>query len=256
MAVYIFQRNFLYFPTHQYVSPEESHAHKSVREYSFKTEDGIELKAWYAPATSKQLSLIYFHGNADSLSGAAFIATPYIDAGYGFLICEYRGYSGFAGEPSEKGLYKDARACIKTFFSEGANNTKFVLFGHSLGTGVATEMAMEYDLQGLILLAPYLSIAKMAQLQFPIFPAELLTKDRFENYKKIPLLRMPLLIVNGGQDKVIPHSQGDELFRIANEPKQHLFMPSQGHNDLFNPEFIGASLDWLGKIDVKIRARK
>ncbi len=244
-GVYTFQRDLLYFPGQGYASPEVSHAPQALKELAIRTEDGLDLKGWYAPATSKPLTLVFFHGNGDSLRTAAFIAEPYIKAGYGFLLVEYRGYSGMPGSPTETGLYADARASLNALITSGVREEDVVLFGHSLGTGVATQMASEFHVRGLILLAPYLSIPKMAQIRFPIFPAEYLVKDRFENFRKILTLHTPLLISNGGKDAVVPSSQGAQLFALANEPKQYFFVLDGGHNDLFESEFLDVSLKWL-----------
>jgi pimeloyl-ACP methyl ester carboxylesterase len=131
---------------------------------------------------------VFFHGNGDRLASVAGNSAPYIGAGYGFLLVEYRGYSGMPGSPTEQGLYADARANIRKLMEAGVNEDDIILFGHSLGTGVATQMATEFHVRGLILLAPYLSIPNMAQIRFPLFPAEYITKDRFENFKKISTL--------------------------------------------------------------------
>ncbi|MGB9152643.1 MAG: alpha/beta hydrolase [Alphaproteobacteria bacterium] len=245
LGIYIFQRNILYVPSPTYTPPQAANAPKEIRELAVKTDDGIDLKGWYAPATGNHLTVVFFHGNADSLRTAAFISAPYIAAGYGFLLAEYRGYSGMPGSPTEEGLYADARAYIRSLIASGVKAEDIVLFGHSLGTGVAVQMASEFHVRGLILLAPYLSIPKMAQLRFPIFPAEYLAKDRYENFKKIPTLHMPVLIANGGKDGVIPPSQGKQLFALANEPKQFLFIPDKGHNDMFDGDFTDESLKWL-----------
>lgn len=99
----IFQRSFLYFPSHVYVSPSNAHANRAFKEMTVKTEDGLNLVAWYAPATTKPFTFVFFHGNADNLASASDVAEPYIAAGYGFMVAEYRGYSGLPGKPTETG---------------------------------------------------------------------------------------------------------------------------------------------------------
>jgi hypothetical protein len=155
IAFFTFQRSLLYFPTHSSVPLSEAGANQVMREFSVKTEDGINLTAWYAPATSKPFTIVFFHGNGDSLAAAAHTADPYIAAGYGFLLTEYRGYSGLPGKPTEAGLYADARAYMRGLIARGVNSEQIVLYGHSLGTGVATRMAEEFHVGGLMLLAPY-----------------------------------------------------------------------------------------------------
>ena len=134
-AFYFTQRSLLYFPTRVYLSPTQAGADQTFRELPVTTSDGLKLKAWYAPATTKNFTIVFFHGNGDSLSGAAQIAEPYIEAGYGFLAVEYRGYSSLPGKPTEADLYNDGRACIHELIATGVDPKHIILFGHSLGSG-------------------------------------------------------------------------------------------------------------------------
>lgn len=248
LAFFFFdQRNLLYLPTHTYTPLAEAYANRAFEEISATTEDGIHLRAWYAPPTSKPCTVVFFHGNGDSLLTAAPVADPYIDAGYGFLLAEYRGYSGLPGSPTEAGLYKDARADLRQLEARGVPENHIVLFGHSLGTGVAVEMATEFHVDGTMLLAPYLSIPKAAKAHYPFLPATLLALDRFNSEKKIRLLHEPLFIANGDRDQVIPPSQGIELYSLANQPKEFHSLPNRGHNDAFD-DFSALSLKWLERV--------
>ena len=253
IAMFALQRKILYRPPdHAYMTPQEAHASSVFEELVVTTEDGLNLKGWYAPATTQPLTIVYFHGNGDSLRTVAPIAMLYVSLGYGFLISEYRGYSGMPGTPSETGLYTDARAYLAKLLSLNIPDKNIVLMGYSLGSGVAVQMATEHQPAGLILLAPYLSIPKVAQAKFPIFPVQYLTLDRFDNFKKIANVHTPLLVTNGGQDRVIPHSQGSDLFGLANEPKQFYFSPTGTHINLFDSEFYPISLKWLKALSVSI----
>jgi fermentation-respiration switch protein FrsA (DUF1100 family) len=245
-TLFFTQRSLLYYPSHAYVPLSEANANKAFQEISVKTEDGIDLKAWYAPAASKHYTIVFFHGNADSLHSAAQIADPYIAAGYGFLVAEYRGYSGLPGKPTEIGLYADGRAYIGELMRRGVDSQRIILMGHSLGTGVAVEMAQENHVGGLMLLAPYVSMPKVAQAHFSIFPVGILVLDRFENAKKIGSIHEPILIVNGSRDDVVLPAQGRELYNLANEPKELHTLPNRGHNDLFD-DFAPLSLDWIDR---------
>jgi fermentation-respiration switch protein FrsA (DUF1100 family) len=245
---YSIQRSLLYFPSRTYSTPHEALANPSLREFAVRTTDGVALKGWYAPSTEKPLTLVYFHGNGDDLVTSAPIAALYLKAGYGFLIAEYRGYSGLPGTPTEAGLYNDARAYLRGLIASGVDPKQIVLFGRSLGTGVAVQMATEFQANGLILLSPYRSIPEVAESHFPFLPAERLMKDRFETFKKIASLTLPLLVANGGQDQVIPPSQGRSVFALANEPKTFFFAAAAGHNDMFEGGFGTASLEWLDRL--------
>jgi hypothetical protein len=247
MGFFFSQRSFLYFPSRRYVPLSEAHANRAFREITVRTADGIDLKAWYAPATSKPFTFVFFHGNGDSLYTAPPVADPYIAAGYGFLLAEYRGYSGLPGKPTETGLYADARAYIKGLMAQGVKSENMILFGHSLGTGVAVEMAGEFPVGGVMLLAPFLSIPDVAQVHFPYLPSKLLALDRYDNAKKVKNIHVPLLIVNGSNDEVIPPAQGKQLYELANEPRQFNSLPGRGHNDSFD-EFAPLGLDWAGRL--------
>lgn len=241
------QRHLLYLPTHTYTPLAEAYANRAFQEISVRTDDGVDLKAWYAPAAGKPCTILFFHGNGDSLLTALEVADPYIAAGYGFLLAEYRGYSGLPGSPTEAGLYEDARADLRGLAARGVDESHVILYGHSLGTGVAVEMATEFHPDGVMLLAPYLSIPKAAQAQYPFLPASLLALDRYDSEKKIGLVHAPLLIANGAQDGVIPPSQGRRLYVLANKPKEFHSIPDRGHNDAFGA-FAPVSLDWLGRV--------
>jgi fermentation-respiration switch protein FrsA (DUF1100 family) len=241
------QRSFLYFPSQDHFSLSEAHANRAFTEISVRTADGLDLKAWYAPATSKTFTFVFFHGNGDSLYTASPDADPYIAAGYGFLLAEYRGYSRLPGTPTEAGLYADARAYIKGLMAQGVKSENIILFGHSLGTGVAVQMAEEFHVGGVMLLAPYLSIAEMAQENFPYFPAKYIALDRYENDKKMKNIHAPVLIVNGARDQVIPPSQGKQLYDLANEPRQFYSLPGRGHNDCFHDAAI-IGLEWVKRL--------
>jgi fermentation-respiration switch protein FrsA (DUF1100 family) len=247
--IYSIQRQLIYFPSHTYETPREAIAAPTLEEFPVTTTDSIALKGWYAPATKRKLTLVYFHGNGDDLKSSAPIAKLYIDAGYGLLIGEYRGYSGLPGTPTEAGLYDDARAYLKALIAAGVDPHDIVLFGYSLGTGVASQMATEFPVGGLILLSPYRSLPEVAANQFPFLPAKQLVKDRFETTRKIRAIKAPLLIANGERDEVIPPVQGRDLFALANEPKEFFTAAQAGHNNMFDFGFGAASLAWLDRLN-------
>lgn len=246
LAVFFFtQRSLLYYPTRSYIPLADARANRAFIELAVTTNDGTNLKAWYAPAATKPLTIVFFHGNADCLFYAAPITEPYIAAGYGFLLAEYRGYSGLPGAPTEKGLYEDGRAYIRALIARGVPADHIVLFGHSLGTGVAVQMAEEFHVAGVMLLAPYLSVPKLARVHYPIFPS-FLALDRFDNEARIAKIGAPLLIVNGAIDTIIPPAQGTQLFALAHDPKEFHSLPGRGHNDAFD-DFVPISLEWMSR---------
>lgn len=242
-GLYFFQRDLLYFPPSAYKTPQEAKA-EAFREFPIKTEDGLDLKGWFAPSVIKPFTIVFFHGNADSLLNMHRLADPYIGAGYGFLLAEYRGYCGFPGHPSEQGFYADARAYMKALIATGVREDHIVLLAHSLGTGVATQMAREFKVGAVILMAPFLSIPKVAQIHYPLFPVQPLVQDRYASDEKISGIHAPLLIIHGEDDRLVPISQGRGLFELANEPKKFVSLPNRRHSDILDD--AGAiGMDWL-----------
>lgn len=251
LAYYTYnQRDILYHPTARYVSPLDAEASVLYEEFSVKTEDGLPLKGWYAPATRRNLTLVFFHGNADSVSNSAPVMQPYLEAGYGVVLAEYRGFSGQPGTPDESGLYRDGRAFISTLFDKGVDMNAVVFMGHSLGTGVAVQLAREFHPVGVVLFAPFLSAPKVAAKMFPYFPTEFLVFDRFANEDKVAGIQTPLLVLHGDRDKVVPLTQGQKLFDKAQEPKRMEILSGFGHSDLFD-EAAPTVLDWLPTLEKK-----
>jgi fermentation-respiration switch protein FrsA (DUF1100 family) len=249
VGLVLFQRNFLFPYRGGYISLEAAHAPEALKEITVTTDDNLKIIGWYAPAAGKNRTLVFFHGNGDGLASVAFVAKPFIEKGYGFLLVEYRGYSGQPGFPTEKNLYSDARVFIRHLLANGVKESDLVFYGHSLGTGVALQMATEFKASGLVLEAPYMSIARMGQLRFPMFPAEMLTLDRFESFKKIPSLHMPLLVAHGEWDLVVPYDQGKALFDLAPEPKTFIAIPNGGHSDLSTHFGLADKiLNWLAAL--------
>lgn len=248
-ALYIFQSKIIYLPGRaewaaaQLAQP----AHPRFAPLDVTTSDGLTLRGLWAPAQDKLQTIVVFHGNADNIRTIAIPMVSLVEGGYGVVLVEYRSYNGQQGTPSEQGLYADARAFIEALKSRGVDEKNIALYGHSLGTGVATQMAVEYpDIAALALAAPYLSVAKMAQRRFPIFPAELLTIDRFDNLAKIAQIKAPVLIGHGDKDIVIPLSHGKRLFAAAREPKTFFQFTGKEHNNILE-NFNGKLMDWLEK---------
>lgn len=246
-GLYLDQRHLIFHPEPGYTAPSMNNAGRGFVEFPVVTDDGLALKGWYHAAAPGKRTIVFFHGNADGLLKSAPHSAPYIAAGYGFLIVEYRGFSGMPGAPSEDGLYRDARAYLRALAAQGLPGEKLILFGHSLGTGVATRMASEFHVAGLALLAPFMSVAEMAQLRYPYFPAALLTTERFESFRRIAAIHCPLLIGHGTADHVIPDSQGRTLFAGALPPKTLQLYPGLDHDNAWDA-FAATLLPWAGAL--------
>jgi fermentation-respiration switch protein FrsA (DUF1100 family) len=186
-----------------------------------------------------------FHGNAGSLSRDRYRMPRLQDAGLGALLLSYRGYSGNAGSPTEEGLYADARAALDWLEESGVASASIVLYGISLGSGVATKMAAERDVGAVVLEAPYTSTVDVAAFRFPIVPVSWLMADRFESLARIGAVTEPLLVMHGDRDYVIPQRFGRQLYDAANEPKEGFWPSGVGHNDVFDNGGFATALDFI-----------
>jgi len=227
-----FQRALLYHPDRSEPAPAIAAA-SGLEAVRLLTEDGLDLLAWYAPAPPERATIVLFHGNAGNISHRADKARLFIAGGYGVLLAEYRGYGGNPGDPTEDGLYHDGRAALKYLAGVGVDTQSVVLYGESLGSGVAVELARDHAVRALVLEAPYTSIPDVGARHYPFLPVRALASDRFENLEKIAAVRAPILVVHGARDNVVPFDLGRRLFDAAPEPKQSLFLSHAGHNDLY-----------------------
>jgi fermentation-respiration switch protein FrsA (DUF1100 family) len=250
-GLYMNQRNLVYVPDRTVATP----AQNGVGDMSVihaTTSDGLRLEGWYKPPADKfHPVIIHFHGNAGSLRYRGHEARPFLDQGYGFLLAEYRGYGGNPGKPTEQGLYKDARAFTDWVIAHGVPQDKIVFYGQSLGTGVATEMAVEYPhAAALILSSPYTSLPDVAARTYFFVPVHLLMLDRFDSLVRIAKVKMPVLILHGRKDTVIPFDIGKALYDAANPPKEFAVYPGGTH---FNINASGGQTRMLSFLEKHVK---
>lgn len=247
--VFAFQRSLLYFPDTDRPDLAEAGLAGIMAPAMLETADGLSLLAWYRPAQRPELpTLLYLHGNGGNIGHRAEKVRPYIEAGFGLLLAEYRGYGGNPGRPTETGLYADARAAVGFLRSQGVADGRLVLFGESLGTGVAVQMASEGAGAALVLESPPSSIPAVAQSRYPILPAYWLARDRFDTLRKIAAIRLPLLVIHGERDSIVPVRFGRAVFAAAPGPKEGRFIPEAGHNDLYDFGAAEAVLEFLRRL--------
>jgi fermentation-respiration switch protein FrsA (DUF1100 family) len=246
LTLWAMQRELMYFPdASRSVPPSFYPMLAGVEEARVTTADGLELVAWYAPAPTGRPTVVLFHGNHGSLRSLRYRLKSFMDARMGALVLAYRGYSGNPGTPTEQGLYADARATLDWLEARGVRRQSTVLYGQSLGSGVATKMAAERELGALILEAPYTSTVDVAANRFPIIPVQWLMEDRFESLSRIAAISEPLLVMHGDADTVIPQSLGRRLFAAANEPKERFWPTGVGHNDVFDRGGFSTARDFI-----------
>jgi len=239
LFLYIFQRKLI-FNVGSSDKPKKPKEYGliNMQELQIFTEDGINLLCWYRQAKVKNTpTLVYFHGNSFDIGERAYRIERYINYGWGVLLVSWRGFSGNQGIPNEINLYKDANAIMNWIDNNNFDKKKdIVLYGESLGAGVAVEMGTRYSFKSIILEAPFSSIVNIAQKRYKIFPAKYLVKDKFDNLSKMNKILSPILIISGKKDEVVPHSQSKELYNIANKPKDCLFIDEAMHNNLYDFE--------------------
>lgn len=237
--MYVNQRA-LTFPAPSSPAPAPEDAGYPYYEHvSYPSAGGVTLRGWYKAPEAGRPSIVYFQGNAGHTDGRAAKGTDWIARGYGVLFAGYRGYSGSTGSPSEEGLYTDAEAALAFIAENGADKNGIILYGESLGTGVAAETALRRTRAGkpalaLILEAPYTSMANVGKQLYPWLPVSLLLKDRFETLDKIGGVGIPVMVLHGEMDRVVPFSHGQAVYEAAKEPKVHAWFPAGAHTDLYD----------------------
>lgn len=198
------------------------------------TDAGISARGWLFSAGSAdagRVLVVHFHGNGNTMGDDVGHARALVLRGFDVLLVEYRGYgaSAEAGSPTEQGLYDDAAALLDRV---GVPPERTVLWGTSLGTGVATEMAARGRGRALVLVAPFTSIPDIGRRVAPFLPVGLIVGDHFDSRAKAPSLSLPVLIVHGDADEVVPYDMGKTLSTTFPHAKL-VTVPGGHHNDLF-----------------------
>lgn len=204
--------------------------------------DGTALTVWeIAPSRLDVPTIVFFYGNGGRLYHFADIGAALHEDGYGIVLASYRGYSGNAGHPSEDGLMEDARAILA-----GRAPAKTILWGQSLGTGVAARMAAEGRCAALILQSPYTAIVDIAQARFPIYPVRWTMWDRFDTVSLLPRIKVPVLILHGTADTTVPFAMGEALAQRFGRQAELVPIPG-GTHDLDETQLLPPAQAWLAK---------
>ena len=229
--LYIKQRDMLFpIPPTGRTAPA-SVGFSQAEEHVLTTADGEKVIVWHVPAQPGHPVVMFFPGNGDFLAGRVDRLRALTADGTGLVALSYRGYAGSTGHPSEQGLLLDAAAAY-AFTAARYTADRIVLWGFSLGTGVAVALAAEHPIRQLVLEAPYTSTADVAAAQFPFVPVRWLMTDQFRSDLRIAKVTAPLLVMHGGRDPGISIGFGERLFALAHEPKQFVRFPDGGHENL------------------------
>lgn len=234
LVLVLMQRSLIYFP--QAIPPNAAQNLADFSQIQVVTEDQIVLKGYFFPPQPGRPILTLFHGNASDPAWEAFKTRWMRENGYGILLATYRGYAGNAGIPTEQGLYKDGAAYVKWLDDQPQYaKSPRILYGESLGSGVAVEVASRKSPAALILEVPFLSTLDVAGRNYPFVPfRSLLLYDQYRNDLKIRNVSAPVLIMLAGHDNVVSLESGEALFDLANEPKTKHVFDGAMHWDIYN----------------------
>ena len=246
--LYFYQRSLLYHPNENNYSGDKISL--DIEKVKIQTADNIELLGWYHKKNLKDYkTLVYFHGNAGSLENRVHKLNHFQDMNINFLIIAWRGFNGNKGKPSERGLYVDGKSAIDWLIKKGVDEKNLILYGESLGTGVATHLAQNKNYAGVILETPFTSMVDAAKNFYPYIPINLLLKDKFENFKKVNNINTPILVMHGEVDQIVPFSMGKKIYEIANNPKYSYFTKYDDHMMEYDENLVLALKSFLNSLN-------
>lgn len=228
-TAFFIQRSLQYFPDPVDRAPEADGP--PIQVVHLTTKDGEHLIAWYLPPQAGKPVMLFFNGNGGGLLTQKHRWRRIAKAGVGFFAVGYRGYAGSSGHPTEAGLHMDAEAAY-AWLAARYRPGDIVIHGYSLGSGMAVPLAAQHPSRALILEAPFSSASDVAAIKTPWLPTRIMLRDRYMNSDWIGRVHVPVLVVHGDVDSVIPFELGLKLYGLANPPKQFVRMPGSDHNTL------------------------
>lgn len=243
----LFEDKFIYFPDrYPKGAYDQARSIPNLRDCWVTAEDGVKLHGWFAPAESAKATLVISHGNAGNISHRYLLMRSLLRHKFNVLMYDYRGYGRSEGTPGEEGIYKDGRA----FFDYALNlpdvdPQRVILWGTSLGGAVATDVATQRPAAGLILESTFTSGKDVARILYPFLPVGPFMHSKFNTSDKIKTLRLPVLVMHGSHDEILPIGLGRQLFAATNDPKEFYEIAGAGHNDTF---FVGGE-EYFDRID-------
>ena len=242
LILFFFQGNLLYHPSvNNYIKDQTAKEPTGIEKVRITTKDKIDLIGWfYSNNMENSKTILFFHGNAGSLENRTYKLNHFKNLNLNFLIIAWRGFNGNSGKPNELGLYEDAKSAIGWLKEKGIKEKNIILYGESLGTGVAIEVAQNKNYAGVILESPFTSMVNMGKKYYPLFPVHFLLKDKFESYKKIKKVFVPILVIHGKIDKIVPFVMGKKMYELANEPKFFYFQEYGDHMVDYDEKLLSA----------------
>ena len=243
--LYVFQRGLMYFPDRSRTVPAAAGLPQAAEEL-LKTEDGETVIAWHVPPRGEQPVVLYYHGNGGALRLRAGRFAALTADGTGLVALSYRGYGGSSGAPSEAGLIADARA-VYDFAVARYPAARLVLWGESLGSGVAVALAAEKPVGKIVLEAPFSSAADVAAAVYPFVPVRYLMKDQFRSDERIVGVTVPVLIMHGSRDSVVPIALSERLHALVPGAKRFVRFDGGGHEGLDSLGALKAAKEFIAE---------
>ncbi len=226
----LFEHQFIYFPNYPgRLSGDWQPRGLPVQDVWLRTADGVKLHAWWIMREGAEFTFLVFHGNAANIANRADIYRFLRALPANVLAVEYRGYGRSEGAPSEAGLYRDAEAAYNYLVGErGIAPNRLIAFGASLGTAVAVDLAARHQVGGVVLEAPFSSSKVVARRVYPFLPGlGSVVDSKFDTAAKLARIHVPILVIHCARDPVLPFALGQQVYRLAREPK--FFLRVEGH---------------------------
>ncbi len=247
VLVFVFQHRLVYFPLQGRYGTTPQARGLAFERVTVQAGDGVLLAAWWIPAPGAgpaRGTVLLFHGNAGNMAHRIDYAVMFGGMGYNTLLMDYRGYGESAGAPSEAGTYRDAAASWSWLTDmRGIPSSDIVLFGESMGGGVATWLAVRERPRALILASTFTSVPELGAEIYPWLPVRWISRIQYNNLANVQSVRVPLLIAHSPADEIIPYAHGRRLYDMANAPKSFLDLAG-GHNS----GFVFARAEWAGAV--------
>lgn len=261
-CIYIFISFILFFIQYNLLYPgnEEISNLKKVRqiittaeENFIEIENSEKLRVFYAPSKNKKV-IVFYHGNKENMYSSIIKAERYYKKGFGILACSYPGYDGNLAKKIAKNIYKASTACVDFLNQKkGVSDSNIILHGYSLGGHFATYVARNRTFNALILLAPLGSAYDIAKRKYPLFPLNLIMKDKLISYNYAEKISSPVYLVHNIYDKVVPYNQGLKIYNNILSKKyiktlEYLIPGTNGHSNIYDYAIIDSIVKWLNEL--------
>ena len=246
--IFFYQRKLLYHPTENNYLTNEKLIPK-IEKVRILTTDNHDLLGWFYNKESSKKIILFFHGNAGQLENRIYKLNHFKNLGMNFLIISWRGFNKSTGNPTESGLYEDAKSAVRWLKSKGVKENDIILYGESLGTAIAIEIGKNKNFSGIVLESPFTSMIEAGKKYYPYLPVKLLLKDKYESIEKIANIHSPILVMHGMQDNIVPFDMGKKIYDAANSPKSYYFSEYDNHMMDYNKSLLEALKSFIDSLN-------